>query len=78
MNFSDETAARIYHLANDSWTMAPIRKPGSHRYAKCGKAKDVEGKEVVILSGSVASTKDSKASYILDIEVIDGPGITLL
>ena len=64
--------ARIFHVANDSWTLAPMGKPGSHFYATCGRARDIKGKEVIILAGSSSTTvEDSKSSHILDIEVIE-------
>ena len=62
--------ARIYHVANNSWTLAPMGKPGSHIDAACGRARDIEGKEVIILAGSIRPS-DFHTSYILDIEVVD-------
>ena len=58
----------IYHLANDSWTLFPAGKPGTHHFSICGHAKDSLDRDVIILAGS-SGGPDKLTSYLLDVEV---------
>ena len=64
-----ELDAKIFHFDNETWTMAPMVKPGKHAAPICGRAIDVDGKDIIILAGSVV-VGDKTTSYILDLEVL--------
>ena len=59
---------RVFHLANQSWSIPPGSKPGQHMKPNCGKTKDIDGRDIVVIAQSDIDV-DKNSTYILDLEV---------
>ena len=64
----DEENVRIFNFVNLTWSVPPGIKPGRHGDSKCGRTRDINGRDIVIVAQS-GDPNWINASHILDLEV---------